>query len=168
MEPPFGLHLVLMIYLWAAPSTDDIGYEVLIDRLNGPPYLSTELRKLLLWLTLACFSRKFVQKQRLIGLASRIDSFSQKRSKWAWFCHQVGVASKIRVRNCTSGTPLQEILDPPLLASRIVSQTQNLPIISAVRRQSACGTMDNMRVCRWTGEGLMHAHLEGVGLKHDL
>ena len=58
-----------------------------------PPSLSTELRKLLLWLTLACFSRKFVQKQ--IDWTSRIDSFSQKRSKWAWFCPKVGVASKI-------------------------------------------------------------------------
>ena len=80
-----------------------------------PPSLSTELRKLLLWLTLACFSRKHVQKQ--IDWTSRIDSFSQKRSKWAGFWPKVGVASEIRARfarNCTIGTPLQGILDPPL------------------------------------------------------
>ena len=52
-----------------------------------------------------------------------------------------------------------------LVAARITTDTQNLPIISAVRRQSSRGTMDDMRVRRWTGEGLMHAHLEGVGLK---
>ena len=58
-----------------------------------PPSLSTELRKLLLWLTLACFSRKLVQKQ--IDWTSRTDGFSQKRWKWAWFCPKVGVASQI-------------------------------------------------------------------------
>ena len=36
-----------------------------------PPSLAAELRKLLPWLTLACFSRKFVQN-RLIGLVGLI------------------------------------------------------------------------------------------------
>ena len=47
--------------LWAAPSTK----EVLMIGYEEPPSLSTELRKLLVhvWLTLACFSRKIVQKQ---------------------------------------------------------------------------------------------------------
>ena len=59
--------------------------------------------------------RKFVRK--------RIDwtgSLSQKRSKWAWFCPKVGVASKIlralRAQDCIT-TPLLEILDPPLLTA---------------------------------------------------
>ena len=68
-EPPFGLHLVLI------RSTD--------DRLTGTPSLVTELRKLLLWLTLACFRRKFIQKS-----IDWTGSCSQKRSK-------MGVASKI-------------------------------------------------------------------------
>ena len=76
-----------------------------------PPSLFTELRKLLLWLTLACFSRKLVQKQ--IDCTSRIDSFSQKRSKWAWFPPKWAWLQKF-TRNCTIGTPLQRILDPPL------------------------------------------------------
>ena len=45
------------------------------------------------------------------------------------------------------------------------THTQNLPIISVVRRRSSRGTMDDMRMRSWTGEGLMHVHLEGVGLK---
>ena len=57
------------------------------------PSLATKLRKILLWLTLACFSRKFVQKQ--IDWTGGTDIFSQKRSKWAWFYLKVGVASKI-------------------------------------------------------------------------
>ena len=79
-----------------------------------PPSLSTELRKLLLWLTLACFSRKHVQKQ--IDWTSRIDSFSQKRSKWAWFS-QSGRGFKnsraLRTQPYYWNPPLQEILDPP-------------------------------------------------------
>ena len=72
--------------LWAAPSCD--------DRLTGTPSLATELRKLLLWLTLACFSRKIVQKS--IGWAGTSGSCSQMikmgvvfSRKWAWllkFC----------------------------------------------------------------------------------
>ena len=54
------------------------------------------------------------------------------------------------------------------VAARIVSHTTDTDtkltnyLGSA---QSSHGTMDDMRVRRWTGEGLMHAHLEGVGLK---
>jgi hypothetical protein len=76
-EPPFGLHLTLR-------STD--------DRLNGTPFLAIELRKLLLWLTLECFRRKFVRKRiDCTGRACRAGSWFQKRSKmgvvppkWAW------------------------------------------------------------------------------------
>ena len=80
-----------------------------------PPSLTIELRKLLLWLILACFSRKFIQKQ-----IDWTDSFSQKRWKWAWFTSKWAWFKKLRTRfacNCTTGTPLQEILDPPLLCS---------------------------------------------------
>ena len=99
--PPIGLHLTLR-------STD--------DKLNGtPPLLAIDLRKLLLWLTLECFRRKFVRKQ--IDWTGRAGSWSQKRSKWACFCPKVGVASKILralcAQNCTA-TSLLEILDPPL------------------------------------------------------
>jgi hypothetical protein len=65
--------------LWAGPSTKKY-YTDTRDRLKwNPPSLATQLRKLL-WLTSACFSRKFVQKQ-----VDWTGSFSQKRSKWAWF-----------------------------------------------------------------------------------
>ena len=37
--------------------------------------------------------------------------------------------------------------------------------LGSARRRSSRGTMDDMRMRSWTGEGLMHAHLEGVGLK---
>ena len=36
---------------------------------------------------------------------------------------------------------------------------------SALMKFRVHGTMDDMRMRSWTGEGLMHAHLEGVGLK---
>ena len=68
-----------------------------------PPFLATELRKLLLWLTLECFRRNSFENR-----SGRAGSWSQKRSKWAWFRRKVGVASKILT------PPLLEILDPPL------------------------------------------------------
>jgi hypothetical protein len=75
--------------LWAGPSTKKY-YTDTSDRLKwNPPSLATQLRKLL-WLTSACFSRKFVRKQ-----VDWTGSFSQKRSKWAWFNAKLGVASKI-------------------------------------------------------------------------
>ena len=81
MEPPFGLHLALMIR-----------YEVLIDRLNGTPLSVYRTMKTtaMAHLRMLYFSRKLVQKQ-----IDWTNSFSQKRSKWAWFCPKVGVASKI-------------------------------------------------------------------------
>ncbi len=97
--------------LWAGPSTKKYHTDTR-DRLKwNPPSLTTQLRKLL-WLTSAYFSRKFVQKQ-----VDWTGSFSQKRSKWAWFYAKVGVASKIlRALRAQQyyGTPLQEILNPPL------------------------------------------------------
>jgi hypothetical protein len=73
--------------LWAGPSTKKY-YTDTSDRLKwNPPSLATQLRKLL-WLTSACFSRKFVRKQ--VDWTCR---FSPKRAwfyaKWAWllkFC----------------------------------------------------------------------------------
>ena len=90
MEPPFGLHLALR-------STDD-SHEVLIDRLkfNGTPSLSTELRKLLLRLSLACLAENSF-KNRSVGLVGLIVSLKNDRNgrglapKWAWlqnFCTQ--------------------------------------------------------------------------------
>jgi hypothetical protein len=54
-----------------------------------PPSLAIELRKLLLWLTLACFSLKFVRKQ--IDWTGKAGSCSQNdrngrgfAPKWVW------------------------------------------------------------------------------------
>ena len=47
-----------------------------------------ELRKLLLWLTLEGFRRKFVQKQ--IDWTGRAGSLSQKRLKWGVILPQSG------------------------------------------------------------------------------
>ena len=91
--------------LWAAPSTKKYW---LIGSLSV-----YRTKKLLLWLTLACFSRNFVQKQ--IDWIGRTDSFSQKRSKWVWVLLQSGCGFKIFARNCTIETPLLQILDLPLL-----------------------------------------------------
>ena len=71
--PPFGLHLTLR-------STD--------DELNGTPFLAIELRKLLLWLTLECFRRKFVRKW--INWTGRAGSLSQNRSKMGVVLSQSG------------------------------------------------------------------------------
>ena len=80
-----------------------------------PPFLATELRKLLLWLTLECFRRNSFEN-RSIGLKELVDSLKNDR-KWAWFCPKVGVASKnsraLRAQQYIR-TPLLEILDPPL------------------------------------------------------
>ena len=76
-----------------------------------PPFLAIELRKLLLWLTLECFRRKFVRKQ--IDWTGRVGSLSQKRSKWAWLL-------KFRAQDCAT-TPLLEILDPPLEKAKSAS-----------------------------------------------
>ena len=58
----------------------------------------------------------------------------------------------------------------PVVAARIVSHmtdtdtdTKRTNYLGSA--QSTHGTMDDMRVRIWTGEGLIHAHLEGVGLK---
>ena len=62
--------------------------------LSGTPFLSTELRKLLQWLTLACFSRKFVQKR--IDWTGKTDSFSQENDrKGRGFTAQSGRGFKI-------------------------------------------------------------------------
>ena len=98
MEPPFGLHLALMIR-----------YEVLIDRLNGTPLSVYRTKKTTgtVMAHLSMLQQKIRSKQ--IDWTSRIDSFSQKRSKWAGFWPKVGVASEIRAQlyhqNPPSGNP---------------------------------------------------------------
>ena len=86
-----------------------------------PPFLATELRKLLLWLTLECFRRNSFEN-RSIGLKELVDSLKNDR-KWAWFCPKVGVASKnsraLRAQQYIR-TPLLEILDPPLGLATLV------------------------------------------------
>ena len=82
-----------------------------------PPSLSTELRKLLLWLTLACFSRKFVQKR--IDWTSRLIVSLSKTIEMGVVLPQSGRGFTIFARNCTIGTLLQEILDPPLISDYI-------------------------------------------------
>ena len=95
--PPFGLHLTLR-------STD--------DKLNGTPLSGYRSKKTAAMAHLRMLRRKFVRKQ-----IDWTGSLSQKRSKWAWFCPKVGVASKIlRALHAQDyiTTPLLEILDPPL------------------------------------------------------
>ena len=53
-----------------------------------PPFLAIELRKLLLWLTLECFGRKFVRKR--IDWTGKAGSQSQKRSKMGVVMPQSG------------------------------------------------------------------------------
>ena len=54
------------------------------------------------------------------------------------------------------------------VAARIVSHTTDTDADTKLinylgSAQSSRGTMDDMRVRRWTGEGLMHAHLDWGG-----
>ena len=58
-----------------------------------PPLSDYRTKKLLLWLTLACFSKKFIQKS--IAWTGWAGSCSQTIKKWAWFYPKVGVVSKI-------------------------------------------------------------------------
>ena len=68
-EPPFWLHLALRSI-------------VMLGKWN-PPFLATELRKLLLWLTLECFRRNSFEN-RSIGLVELVVCLKNDR-KWAWF-----------------------------------------------------------------------------------
>ena len=72
--------------------------------------MATELRKLLLWLTLECFRNSFENRSiRLVGLVVDLKNDQNGRSlsrKWAWLL-------KI-LRATVNETPLLEILDPPL------------------------------------------------------
>ena len=85
------LHLALMI-----------GYEVLIDRLNGTPPCLYRTKKTTAIAHLSML-RNIFQKQ--IDRTSRTDSFSQKCSKWAWFCPKVGMAYKF--------SHITVLLEPP-------------------------------------------------------
>ena len=75
------------------------------------PFLATELRKLLLWLTLECF-RKNSFENRLIGLVELVVCLKNERNgrgfaqKWAWLL-KIHAQQYIRI-------PLLKILDPPL------------------------------------------------------
>ena len=81
-----------------------------------PPLSGYRSKKTAAMAHLRMLRRKFVRKY--IDWTGRAGSLSQKRSKWAWFCPKVGVASKILRALCTQDcitTPLLEILDPPLI-----------------------------------------------------
>ena len=82
--------------LWASSNTKKDMLTSTDDRLNGTPLSGYRTKKLLLWLTLECFRRKFVRKQ--VVWTGRADCLSRKRSKWSWFCPKVGVASKFCAR----------------------------------------------------------------------
>ena len=80
-----------------------------------PPFLATELRKLLLWLTLECFRRNSFEN-RSIGLVELVVCL-KKQSKVGVVLSEVGVASKnLRAHRAQRyiRTTLLEILDPPL------------------------------------------------------
>ena len=77
-----------------------------------PPFLATELRKLLLWLTLECFRRNSFEN-RSIGLVELVVCLKNDR-KWAWFYPKWAWLLKIRAQQYIR-TTLLEILDPPLL-----------------------------------------------------
>ena len=77
-----------------------------------PPFLAIDLRKLLLWLTLECFRRKFVRNGS-IGLVGLVVYLKNDR-KWACFCPKWAWLLKFRAQECTT-TPLLDILDPPLV-----------------------------------------------------
>ena len=73
-----------------------------------PSSLAKELRKLFLWLTLACFSKNLDQKRdHWHGRASKtIENGRGFKQKWAWL-------RNFRAHSCIR-TPLQDILHPPL------------------------------------------------------
>ena len=82
-----------------------------------PPFLAIELRKLLLWLTLECFRRKFVRKQ--IDWTGRAG------------------ASRARVYY----NPLLEILDPPLELSAYIVYGALYKILK--NTENACKILKN-------------------------
>ena len=77
-----------------------------------PPSLAKELRKLFLWLTLACFSKNLDRKRdhwhgRARFLSKTIENGRGFKQTWAWL-------RNFRVHTCNR-TPLQDILHPPLI-----------------------------------------------------
>ena len=93
------------------PLLADLYYELFIEWLwfsvNVTPSLATDLRNLLLWLTLACASRKLLKTDHADRWAG---SFARKWSKWAWL---LKISCALRAQPYDR-KPLQEILDPPL------------------------------------------------------
>ena len=73
----------------------------------APPFLAIELRKLLLWLTLECFRRKFVRKRidwtgraGMQFVSKTIENGRGFSPKWAWLL-------KIRAQECTTAPPFR-------------------------------------------------------------
>ena len=88
-----------------------------------PPFLATELRKLLLWLTLECF-RRYSFENRSIGLVELVGCLKKKTiESGCGLARKLAWVLKIRVGSKNSRVlrmqqyiriPLLEILDPPL------------------------------------------------------
>ena len=119
---------------WAGSTTK----KVLLMGLMEPPFQAKELRKLLLWLTLACFRNNLGQKW--IDRSAR--SFSLKHLKmgmvltilWAW--------PQNFHAHYWNGTPLHEIVYPPLNPCTLESSyTLGCMTIhpSCIEKHSVCG-----------------------------
>ena len=93
-----------------------------------PPSLSIELRKLLLRLTLACFSRKLV-KNKSVGLIVSLKNDRNGRG-----LSGRGFKNFVRT-SCAIGTPLQEILDPgPHLPHRLENKAKPIANLNSNQR----------------------------------
>ena len=88
-------------------------YELFIEwpwfSVNVTPSLATDLRKLLLWLTLACVSRKLFEN-RSMGLVVSLKNNRNGRGSLQNAKISCALCAQQYNRN-----PFQEILDPPLL-----------------------------------------------------
>jgi hypothetical protein len=85
------------------------------NRLNGNPSLATELRKILLWLTLACLEENLFENRSigLVGLAASLSKTIEMGvvppNSGRGFKFSRALRTQVHNRN-----PLPEILDPPL------------------------------------------------------
>ena len=94
--------------LWAGSTTK----KVLLIGLMEPPFQAKELRKLLLWLTLAYLRNNLSQKW--IDWQGGARSFSLKRSKTGMVLTKLWVWPQNFRTHYWNGIPLHEILYPPL------------------------------------------------------
>ena len=78
-----------------------------------PLFLATELRKLLLWLTLECFRRNSFEN-RSIGLVGLVVCLKNDRNRRGFPRKLLKIHAHF-ARNRISEPPLLEILDPPLI-----------------------------------------------------